>query len=147
MSLWFWSVDKLLNVSASRGRIRTWVRTRAEDILAAYAELDAALDKVLGLSHDALTHPDLVVVLGRLERIVRRAPAVAHPMINRLVAEASPQALGGKSLADVLCIGLRISKSQATSRIADARELGPRTTVTGETLEPVLARRCRARCV
>ena len=111
----------------------------AEDVLSAYAELDAALDKVLGLSHDALTHPDLVVVLGRLERIVRRAPAVAHPMINRLVAEASPQALGGKSLADVLCIGLRISKSQATSRIADARELGPRTTVTGETLEPVLA--------
>ena len=69
---------------------------------------------------------------------MRRAPAVAHPMINRLVAEASPQALGGKSLADVLCIGLRISKSQATSRIADARDLGPRTAISGETLEPVL---------
>jgi hypothetical protein len=112
----------------------------AQDVVAAYAELDAALDKVLGLSTDALSHSDLVVLMGRLERIVRRAPAVAHPMINRLLAEASPEALGGKSLADVLCTGLRISKSEATRRIADARDLGPRTTVTGEVLEPVLAR-------
>jgi hypothetical protein len=52
----------------------------AQDVSAACAELDAALDKVLGLSTDALSHPDLVVMLGRLERIVRRAPAVAHPM-------------------------------------------------------------------
>ena len=86
----------------------------AADVVAACDELDAALDKVLGLSTDALMHPELVVVLGRMERIVRRAPAAAHPMINRLVAEASPQALGGKSLADVLCTGLKISKSEAT---------------------------------
>ncbi len=112
----------------------------AQDVVAAYAELDAALDKVLGLSTDALSHSDLVVLMGRLERIVRRTPAVAHPMINRLLAEACPPALGGKSLADVLCTGLRISKSEATRRIADARDLGPRTTVTGEVLEPVLAR-------
>jgi hypothetical protein len=52
----------------------------AADVGAAYAELDAAFDKVLGLSTDALSHPELVVMLGRLERIVRRAPAVAHPM-------------------------------------------------------------------
>ena len=52
------------------------------------------------------------MVLGRMERIVRRAPAAAHPIINRLVAEASPQALGGKSLADVLCTGLKISKER-----------------------------------
>jgi hypothetical protein len=112
----------------------------AEDVFAAYSELDAALDKVLGLSTDALSHPELVVMLSRLERIVRRTPAVAHPMINRLAAEASPHALGGKSLADVLCTGLRISKSEATRRLAEARDLGPRTTVTGEVLEPVLAR-------
>jgi Domain of unknown function (DUF222) len=116
----------------------------AEDVLAAYAELDAALDKVLGLSHDVLTHAESVVVLERMERIVRRAPAVAHPIINRLVAEASPQALGGKSLADVLCIGLRISKSEASRRIADARDLGPRTALTGESLEPVLSRTAAA---
>ena len=62
--------------------------------------------------------------MARMEQNLRRAPAVAHPMINRLVAEASPQALGGKSLADVLCTGLKISKSEATRRIADARDLG-----------------------
>ena len=116
----------------------------AEDVVAAYAELESAFDKVLGLSTDALMHPELVVVLGRMERIVRRAPAVAHPIINRLVAEASPQALGGKSLNDVLCTGLRISKSEATRRIADARDLGPRTAMTGETLEPQLPRTAAA---
>ncbi len=115
-----------------------------EAVLAAYADLDGAFDKVLGLSTDALMHPELVVVLGRMERIVRRAPAAAHPIINRLVAEASPQALGGKSLADVLCTGLKISKSEATGRIADARDLGPRTALTGETLEPQLPRTAAA---
>jgi hypothetical protein len=116
----------------------------AQDVVAAYNELDAALDKVLGMSTDALSHPDLVVLMARMERNVRRAPAVVHPMINRLVAEASPQALGGKSLADVLCTALRISKSEATRRIADARELGPRTALTGESLEPLLARTAAA---
>ena len=116
----------------------------AEDVFAAYAELDAAFDKVLGLSHDALTHADLVVVMARMEQNLRRASAVAHPMINRLVAEASPQALGGKSLADLLCTGLKISKSEATRRIADARDLGPRTALTGETLEPQLPRTAAA---
>ena len=116
----------------------------AEDVVAAYDELDAAFDKIAALSHDALTHPELVVVLARMERNLRRAPAVAHPIINRLVAEASPQALGGKSLADVLCTGLKISKNEATRRIADARDLGPRTALTGESLEPVLPRTAAA---
>jgi hypothetical protein len=127
-----------------RTSVRCMSSHSAQDVAAAYNELDAALDKVLGMSTDALSHPDLVVLMARLERIVRRAPAVAHPMINRLVAEASPQALGGKSLADVLCIGLKVSKSEATRRIADARELGPRTALTGETLEPQLARTAAA---
>lgn len=30
----------------------------AEDVVAAYDELDAAFDKVLALSHDALSHQD-----------------------------------------------------------------------------------------
>ena len=41
----------------------------AADVVAAYDELDAALDKVLGLSTDALSHPELVVLLARMERI------------------------------------------------------------------------------
>ena len=44
----------------------------AADVFAAYAELDAAYDKVLGLSHDAVSHPELVGLLARMER--NRAP-------------------------------------------------------------------------
>lgn len=79
-------------------------------------------------------------MLARMEHNIRRAPAVAHPILNRLTAEANPQELGAKALAEVLCIGLRISKDDALRRLADARELGPRTSFTGEVLEPVLAR-------
>ncbi len=116
----------------------------AADVVAAYDELDAAFDKVLGLSHDALTHAELVVVLERMERNVRRAPAVSHRILTRLVAEANAQELGGKSLADVLCTGLRISKDEAARRLGDARDLGARTAFTGETLEPVLTRTAAA---
>ncbi len=112
--------------------------------MAAYAELDAAYDKVLGLSHDAVSHQELVKLLARMERNVRRAPVVSHRILTRLVAEANAQELGGKSFADVLCTGLRISKDDATRRLADARELGTRATFTGEVLEPVLARTAAA---
>jgi hypothetical protein len=112
----------------------------AADVLTAYDELDAAFDKVLGLSHDALTHAESVVVLERMERNVRRAPVVSHRILTRLVAEANAQELGGKSFADVLCTALTISKDDALRRLGDARELGPRTSFTGEVMEPVLAR-------
>ncbi len=47
-------------------------------------------------------------------------------------------------MTDVLCTGLRISKREATRRIADARELGPRTAFTSEPLDPMLARTAAA---
>ncbi len=62
--------------------------------MAAYDELDAAFDKVAALNCDALNHEELLVLMNRMERNVRRAPVVAHHMINRLVAEANPKALG-----------------------------------------------------
>jgi hypothetical protein len=73
-----------------------------EAITAAYDQLDAGFDKVLGLSFDGLTAPEKLTLQGRMERNLRRAPTVEHQLINSLVAEADPKALGGTSWADVL---------------------------------------------
>jgi hypothetical protein len=109
-----------------------------EAVLAAYDNLDAAFDKVLGLSFDALTEPEKLNLQDRMERNLRRAPAVEHRLISSLVAEADPKALGGSSWAEVLATKLGISKGEATKRIKRADLLGPRQAMTGEPLEPQL---------
>ena len=80
-----------------------------EVVLAAYDDLDAAFDKVLGLSFDAFAHTEKLNLQNRMERNLRRAPTVQHQLINSLAAEADPKALGGTSLADVLSTRLRIA--------------------------------------
>jgi hypothetical protein len=109
-----------------------------EAIIAAYAELDAAFDKVLGLRFDAVTHTERLTLLHQMERNLRRAPTVEHRLIASLAAEASPTALGGTSLTDVLATALRISKNDARRRITDAELLGARTAMTGQPLPPTL---------
>ncbi|WP_414688412.1 HNH endonuclease signature motif containing protein [Mycobacterium sp.] len=89
-------------------------------------------------SADELTHPELLAQLDRLKSVAWALPAVEHRMLARLAVEASPAALGGASLADVLCSRLRISKTEAHRRLTDAELLGPRTALTGEPLPPKL---------
>ncbi|HEX2286010.1 MAG TPA: HNH endonuclease signature motif containing protein [Mycobacterium sp.] len=107
-----------------------------EAIVAAYDEFDAAFDKLLGLSFDALTDAEKLALDVRMERTLRRAPVIEHRLLSALAAEADPKALGGTSLADVLATALRISKTDAQRRIKDAELLGPRRALTGEPLEP-----------
>ena len=113
-------------------------------VIAAMGALHAAVDTLAELSIDALTHQELLEVLSELETLARTAPTIARPIITRLQHEASPTALGAKSLKDVLCLRLRISKKEAALRLAEARELGPRTSFTGEPMQPVLARTAAA---
>jgi hypothetical protein len=110
-----------------------------EAITAAYDELDAAFDKVLGLSFDVPTEPEKLNLETRMERNLRRAPAVEHRLISSLVANGDPKTLGGTSWADVLATKLGISKGEAMKRIKHAGLLGPRQALTGEPLAPKLA--------
>jgi hypothetical protein len=109
-----------------------------EAVAAAYDELDAAFDKLMALSLDGLTHSELLGLLDRRERLARRLPATSHAIINRLAAEADPNVLGGTSLADVLAMRLRISKTEARRRIRHAELFGSRRALTGEPLAPAL---------
>jgi Domain of unknown function (DUF222) len=93
---------------------------------------------VLGLSFDVLTEPEKLNLESRMERSLRRAPAVEHRLISSLVADGDPKALGGSSWADVLATKLGISKGEAKKRIKRAELLGPRKALTGEALAPKL---------
>jgi hypothetical protein len=115
-----------------------------ETIVEAYAALEAAQCRVAALSHDALTSPELRDLLLRRERMYRSQPAVDHKLINQLAKQTTPQELGGTSWVNVLSIVLGISVSEARRRITEAEDLGPRTTLTGEPLEPRLPKTAEA---
>jgi hypothetical protein len=109
-----------------------------ETVMAVYDEWEAVNAKVAALSLDALTHPELLELQHRREVVARGVPTADHQIINRLVAEADPKALGGTNLADVLSTKLCISNGEAKRRIKHAGLLGPRQALTGETLPPKL---------
>jgi hypothetical protein len=85
-----------------------------------------------------LTGPELLTVKHRLETVARRQAAVDHRLTQQLTSQARPVELGGKSWTDVLSNRLRIGRGEARRRLDETDDLGPRTAITGEPLQPVL---------
>jgi Domain of unknown function (DUF222) len=108
-----------------------------EDIAAAFDALDADLDRVCELSFDALTTPERLRILERLERVARRLPVPGHELINQLAGQANPEELGGK-LCHALAERLRITRAEAGRRVAEGADLGTRRAITGDPLPPLL---------
>lgn len=108
-----------------------------EEIVAVFDALEAGLDRALELSFDALTTPERLAVLQRCERVRRRLPAAEHPLINQIAAQADSTELGGK-LPSALADRLLITRAEASRRIREAEDLGPRRALTGEPLPPRL---------
>ncbi|BCQ10296.1 hypothetical protein JMUB5695_03751 [Mycobacterium heckeshornense] len=77
-------------------------------------------------------------VSERCERVRRRLPAIEHEVTNRIGREATADELGGK-FAHALAEWLLVTRAEAGRRIGEARDLGPRTGLTGEPLQRVLA--------
>ncbi|TAM63335.1 HNH endonuclease signature motif containing protein [Mycobacterium sp.] len=109
-----------------------------DEIGAAFDALDHAIDAVAGFCFDALTPREWLALLERTERVRRRLPVPEHRLINHLSRQASTQELGGK-LDHALADRLRISRAEASRRVKEAADLGPRHGLTGEPLPPVLA--------
>ncbi|MGH3971551.1 MAG: 13E12 repeat family protein, partial [Mycobacterium sp.] len=116
--------------------------TRTE-IVERFDALDADLDRILELSYDALTTPEWLAILERCETVRRRLPAAEHPLINQIGEQADQTELGGK-LAQALANRLRITRAEASRRIAEAADLGPRRAMTGEPLPPLLTATAQA---
>lgn len=99
---------------------------------------EAAAADLTSLSMDALSHKDLLAVADRMEAVTRRVGDVEHRVVGRLADEAAPREFGARNLAELLAVRLRISRGEASRRIADAHLVAPRATMTGEKLDPVL---------
>ncbi len=100
--------------------------------------LDAAFDRVAGYDCETLTTPEQLALLERVEKLRRRLPALEHPLTNSLARQATPEELGGK-LSHAIAEATLISRTEASRRIKEAADLGPRHGLTGEPLAPVLA--------
>ncbi|MFZ0225458.1 MAG: HNH endonuclease signature motif containing protein [Mycobacterium sp.] len=108
-----------------------------EEVEAAFDMLHAAVSRACGLSFDALTTPERLTYLERLEQEARRIPVPGHALINQVARQTTRDEIGGK-LSHVLADRLRITRAQAARRIDEAEDLGTRQAVTGEPLPPRL---------
>ncbi|WP_424075206.1 HNH endonuclease signature motif containing protein [Mycobacterium sp.] len=109
----------------------------------AFDALDAAVDVVVGLKFDALTTPERLRLLERVECVARRLRAPQHALISQLGAQADEEELGAK-LPSALANRLRITRAEAGRRIAEAEDLGERRALTGEPLAPQLTQTAAA---
>src|ERR1700730_16378261 len=108
-----------------------------EEIVEVFDALKADFKRALDLSFDALTTPERLALLQCSETFRRQLPAIEHPLINQIGEQADTTELGGK-LPGALANRLRISRADASQRIGEAADLGPRRALTGEPLPPKL---------
>ncbi|MEE2851580.1 MAG: HNH endonuclease signature motif containing protein [Actinomycetota bacterium] len=106
------------------------------EVSAALAAQDAADAAIRELNFDALRPAVRLRVLERIEASRRRQVAVSHDVIAGLAAE-DPADIGGP-VHKVVADWLRISYAEACRRVRDAKELSPRSTLTGAELPPQL---------
>jgi Domain of unknown function (DUF222) len=104
---------------------------------AAFDVIDAAVDDLLRCDCDALATPEQLAMLRRCENVRRRLPAIEHPLINNLARQATAEELGG-TLSHAIAESTLISRAEASRRIREAADLGPRRGLTGEPVEPIL---------
>ena len=99
--------------------------------------LRTVVSRIVGHSFAALTTPERLALLERLEQETRRLRFPGHALINQIAEQSDSTELGGK-LSHVLADRLRITRGEAARRVAEAADLGPRHALTGEALEPRL---------
>lgn len=104
----------------------------------AVAALRAAYDAFAAADLGTLSRDELVAVLDEVETLTCRLPAQWHRMLAALQAEATSREMGAKSWNEVLRIRWRLSTAEAGRRLHEAADLGPRRSLTGEPLPPLL---------
>ncbi len=110
---------------------RDAVQTALADQLAATATL-------VDVDFTGFDTAELLAIQSERERQARAQATVDHRIQSALTARTSPREIGGKSWTDVLATRMRISRKEASRRVAAAADLGPRYGLTGEVLEPML---------
>lgn len=107
-------------------------------ITAAFDAVEAAFDAVAACDTEALRTGEQLALLERCERLRRRIPALEHPVINCLARQATPEELDG-NLSHAIAEWTLVTRTEATRRIREAADLGPRHGLTGQPVPPILA--------
>lgn len=116
-----------------------YVRSMSEAVVReALTALLNAYDAVADCDLEALPASELLEFIDGLEVLTCQLPTQSHRALARLQTETTPQELGAKSWKDVLAIRWRMTTSEANRRLNEAAEMGPRRTLTGEPLPPLL---------
>ena len=115
-----------------------------EEIVEVLDAFDGVLDRLCELSLDALTTPELLRMLQRLERGARRQRTPQHALINQLDAQAGEEELGG-----TLSFGAGRPATHHQGRSQPAYRRGRRSwagrqALTGEPLAPLLTQTAAA---
>ncbi|OBH98724.1 HNH endonuclease signature motif containing protein [Mycobacterium sp. E2733] len=92
---------------------------------------------LVGYEGDDLATREQLAMLERCEKVRRQLPAIEHPLINNLTRQATAEELGGK-LSHAIAESTLVSRAEASRRIKEATDLGPRRGLTGEPLDPIL---------
>jgi hypothetical protein len=114
------------------------VTVHAGGAVAAAAALPAAVAELAGCSFSTLADEELLEVVRVAERARRQLEALDSVLIAELQARNLPGRLVLRGPAQLLSGVLNLSPTESSARVRQARELGPRTTLTGENLEPLL---------
>ncbi len=105
----------------------------------ALSDRAASVKALLDADFTMFDTAELLGLLSEREQQARADMAVDHRILAALMERATAHEIGGKTWTDVLTTRDRLSATEAARRIAAARDFGPRHTMTGEVLEPVLA--------
>ncbi|MGB5110743.1 MAG: DUF222 domain-containing protein [Mycobacterium sp.] len=109
-----------------------------EAVAAAFDAFDLACEQLARLDFTRMTPAELFELQSRREHRVRITAVVDHRILAALQAQATPKDIGARTWAQILITRLRISRSEAGRRVADAQDLGPRHCMDAEILEPAL---------
>lgn len=102
------------------------------------AQLRAGVDVLLAGSLDELTGVEIADLLESLEVQRRRLEAVDARVVAAIEERGVAGEFGRTSTVDLLATRLRVDSREAKHRVARARVLGPRRTLTGDALPSLL---------
>jgi hypothetical protein len=107
-------------------------------VLEDVAAFQAAFDVLACRDETAMTSDELLATMDGLQTLACQVPGLWHRLLAQLQVQTTARELGAKSFKDVLAIRWRLSTGEANRRLAEAEVLGPRQSLTGQRLDPVL---------
>jgi Domain of unknown function (DUF222) len=113
---------------------------------AALCTLEAGLTQIMKVRTDNLSNKDRLIVLQRVEAVVRALPGLGLELVAQIDQQWSNTDFATANVTDTLAEGLRISPAEARARWRAAGELAHRISFDGEVLEPELPATAAAQC-